>query len=101
MFASVHRSTLCLALVFSGPYYYIAMEPNKMAKALMSKEEIRKIRLALGMNQTEFAEAVGVNQASVSLWEKGLRSPSGSATMLINQIRPGKKSSRKYPAMAN
>lgn len=98
-FATVRRSTLCLALVFLPPPYYIAMEPILMAKELMSKDEIRKIRLALGMSQTEFADAVGVNQATVSLWESGLRSPSGSATILIRQIQASKKSRKKSPAM--
>lgn len=49
-------------------------------------EEIRRIREALGMEQVEFAEQLGVSQAAISLWENGFRSPSGSACILLEQL---------------
>lgn len=66
-----------------------------MAFATMSKHEIKAIRNSLGMTQTEFAATLGVSQMAVSLWENGLRRPSGSAEILIKMLRkqtPAKKS---------
>ena len=36
---------------------------------------IRTIRLALGMNQTDFGEIIGVNQGTISMWELGVTTP--------------------------
>lgn len=36
---------------------------------------IRTIRLALGMNQTDFGEIIGVNQGTISMWELGVTAP--------------------------
>lgn len=71
-----------------------------MAKELMSKDEIKDIRLSLGMNQTEFAEEIGVNQAAVSLWESGGRSPSGPVLKLLHQFKAEKKSGKKSRRLA-
>jgi transcriptional regulator with XRE-family HTH domain len=37
----------------------------------MSAEELRSIRLALGKNTAEMAEALGVGLRAYQLWEKG------------------------------
>ena len=37
--------------------------------------EIQKLRTKLGMNQTEFAKIIGVNQGTVSRWEAGKGTP--------------------------
>ncbi|MBR1680919.1 helix-turn-helix domain-containing protein [bacterium] len=37
----------------------------------MNKEEIKKIREALGLNQAEFGEKLGVSYQTVSNWETG------------------------------
>lgn len=39
-------------------------------------ENIRKLRLARRIKQSELAEILGVQQMVVSLWENGKRSPS-------------------------
>ena len=41
----------------------------------MTPEQIKKLRGSLGLNQFEFAEAVGVNRGTISSWEKGHKSP--------------------------
>ena len=39
------------------------------------KEELIKRRLALGMSQTKFAQALDLSPSTVSLWEKGKIKP--------------------------
>lgn len=41
----------------------------------MLKDRIKKIRLENGMTQSEFAKELGVTQATVSGWERGLSEP--------------------------
>lgn len=50
----------------------------------MSPLEVRAARLALGMNQREFAEALRLSgEATVRSWESGRRKISGPATKAI------------------
>jgi DNA-binding transcriptional regulator YiaG len=54
--------------------------------------EIRAARLALGMNQREFAEALRVSgEATVRSWESGRRAISGPATVAIELMLKGAK----------
>ena len=64
---------------------------TEMATIEISPAEIREIRERLGLKQSEFAEHLGVKQAAVSHWEQGLRTPSGSALILIEKLRAEKK----------
>ena len=57
-----------------------------MATVDYTPEQIRRMREALGLNQSEFAEKLGVSQPTVSMWEIGERSPSGSAAMLLEML---------------
>jgi transcriptional regulator with XRE-family HTH domain len=41
----------------------------------MTPEQIKKLRGSLGLNQFEFAEAVGVGRGTVTSWEKGYKYP--------------------------
>lgn len=58
-----------------------------MAYGTMSAHEIKTVRESLGMTQTEFADALGVQQTAVSHWENGARRPSGSAEILIEMLK--------------
>lgn len=50
----------------------------------MTPLQIRAARIALGMNQREFAEALRVSsEATVRSWESGRRPISGPATVAI------------------
>lgn len=37
----------------------------------MKAPDIKKLRFRMGLTQTEFGEAVGVNQSTISKWEDG------------------------------
>lgn len=39
----------------------------------MTREQIKKIRLAKGLEQEEFAEIIGVSRQTISNWETGYR----------------------------
>ena len=39
------------------------------------KERIRELRKALGLNQTDFGERIGVKQTSIAGYERGARFP--------------------------
>ena len=39
------------------------------------REFLRNKRKMLGMNQTQLAEKLGVNQGTISVWEMGVTSP--------------------------
>jgi transcriptional regulator with XRE-family HTH domain len=53
------------ALADSPARYYRRDVPNDLSS------RIHAARRALGKNQAEFAKALGVNQATVSRWERG------------------------------
>jgi SOS-response transcriptional repressor LexA len=60
----------------------LVLRPDRDAVAL----KIKELRKARGWNQTELAEACGVTQALVSLWEKGQGRPGPSAMAKIAQL---------------
>lgn len=47
---------------------------------------IRKARRAAGYTQAQFAYALGVDQANVSRWERGLASPHDSRRCRIAEL---------------
>lgn len=47
---------------------------------------IQRLRTELGMSQAEFAERMGVRQATISDWETGKQSPSPMARRLLDRI---------------
>lgn len=44
---------------------------------------VKKVRTALGLSQTQFAQLLGVTPPAVFLWERGERQPEGTALRLI------------------
>ena len=57
-----------------------------MGKSGMTTVEIKRVRERLKLTQIEFAERLGVSQATVSLWENGARRPTGSALKRIEHV---------------
>jgi DNA-binding transcriptional regulator YiaG len=51
----------------------------------MNGDEITRRRKALGLTQTELAEAVGVHPITVNRWEVGKATPSGLALRVLSQ----------------
>ena len=55
----------------------------------MTSEEFRQIRQALGLNQTELADRLGMTQPMVSRIERGEREPTnqqGAAILLLREL---------------
>ena len=53
----------------------------------MNPTEIKAIRKGKGWSQQALADALGVSIRSVKHWEAGTRNPSGSALILLRQLR--------------
>jgi DNA-binding transcriptional regulator YiaG len=53
----------------------------------LTPEEIKKIRLDLGMSQAEFGECLSVTQATVCRWEIGFHKPSKMAVAFIINLK--------------
>ena len=53
----------------------------------MNPAEIKTLRLTLGWTQQRLAEACGVTVRAVKQWEQGKYHPSGSAQILLRQIK--------------
>src|SRR2546425_526067 len=53
---------------------------------IMTGEEIRKLRRALGLTQQEFAAKLGVSFAAVNRWEKGRNAPQPDRLVRIHEL---------------
>jgi len=47
------------------------------------KENLKSLRIEMGVGQVELAKAVGVSKGIISLWENGLREPSMSSLISL------------------
>jgi putative transcriptional regulator len=52
-------------------------------KIKVSRSFVAETRLNAGLTQEEFAKATGASLGTVRKWERGERSPSGAASMLV------------------
>ena len=50
-------------------------EDDKFSPDMSFGEFLRKKRRLLGLNQTDLADKLGVNQGTLSMWELGVTSP--------------------------
>jgi len=70
----------------------ISRKPKGTGRALvqtnpiLEKIDIATERKSLGITQAELARAMGVNQSSVSLWERQKRLPRGPAQRVLRQV---------------
>jgi len=53
---------------------------------MLTPDQIKRIRKALGMNSTEFASLLGVTQNTVARWEIGDRHPRWEMMEKINNL---------------
>ncbi len=56
---------------------------------MYTPEQIRAIRLALGLTVAQFAEKLGVDRNAVYLWEAGKRHPVYRRMVEINELAEG------------
>lgn len=50
-------------------------------------DQIKELRLSLGMTQTTFAQVVGVSPKTIEAWEAGTNKPIGSARRFLSVLQ--------------
>lgn len=55
------------------------------------KDDVKNIRINLGLTQRNFAMIVGVSYKTVEAWESGKNTPSGSSSRLLQFLEIGGK----------
>ncbi|MCK5431701.1 MAG: helix-turn-helix domain-containing protein [Gammaproteobacteria bacterium] len=48
--------------------------------------DVKNIRAGIGMSQNEFASAFGISVSTLRHWERGDRTPTGPALVLLNVV---------------
>jgi putative transcriptional regulator len=60
------------------------MKAGKVARThQVEQNDVVAARMASGLSQSEFAQALGISVRTLQEWEQGRRSPSGAARTLI------------------
>ncbi len=60
------------------------MKAGKVARIQqVEQNDVVAARMASGLSQSEFAQALGISVRTLQEWEQGRRSPSGTARTLI------------------
>ncbi|MCB1047692.1 MAG: helix-turn-helix domain-containing protein [Calditrichaeota bacterium] len=59
----------------------------ELAVPTFTPNQIAAIRENLGASQDVFARITGVSKVTVSQWERGIRTPSGAAAVLLSTIQ--------------
>lgn len=52
----------------------------------MTKEDIKALRIRLGLTQKELADKIGTDRHRISTWENGHYTPSKSFIILMHQL---------------
>ncbi len=58
---------------------------TKMARPQWATR-IEKLRAALGLNQTQLADKLGVSAMAISRWERGINEPSASTYIQLGKM---------------
>lgn len=53
----------------------------------MTPQEIKELRVSLGITQKKLAELMNVTVSTVSFWETGRRNPGGTAIRLLEVLK--------------
>lgn len=64
-------------------------------------EEIRKIRIELGMTQVLFAGFIGVSPKTVEAWEAGRNKPEGPARRILAMVESDPQLPERYSIVVN
>ncbi|WDG17483.1 helix-turn-helix transcriptional regulator [Microbacterium sp. Clip185] len=62
------------------------IEEARLIGAMPSPEEARRIREQAGIGVSRLAEEIGVNRATINLWETGQRRPRGENRLRYARI---------------
>jgi transcriptional regulator with XRE-family HTH domain len=54
---------------------------------MLTPQDIRGLRLAMGLTGAEFAQRVGVSEDTIWRWEKGNRHPNYKRMEKLNELR--------------
>jgi DNA-binding transcriptional regulator YiaG len=60
---------------------------NQMAIPVFPCSQVRPLRLKLGLTQDDLANEIGVTRPLITMWERGVRSPTGPAAILLSQLQ--------------
>lgn len=52
----------------------------------MTAQEVRRVRLDLGLSQVQLAQILGVHHLTVSKWERGVAKPTEHQTALLQSF---------------
>ena len=63
---------------------------NKMEENKMNAEQIKQLRLRLGLTQEQFAHLVGMAFATINKWERGKTKPSPLAEKALKRLYASK-----------
>ena len=67
----------------------LAFSKGKKGKAVVHEfkpVDVKNIRAKVGMSQNEFASAFGISVSTLRHWERGDRTPTGPALVLLNVV---------------
>jgi HTH-type transcriptional regulator / antitoxin MqsA len=78
---------MVLSLQNVGRLQRDAVRQFKEAKGLLTAEEIKAVRLSLGLSQAAFEQLLGTGPKTVIRWEKGAVLQSATADRLMRLIR--------------
>lgn len=73
-----------------------AMEPLEV----FMPQEIKEIRIDLGLTQHSFADFMGVSRKTVEAWEAGRNKPEGPARRILAMVRQDPKLPERYGIVA-
>ena len=62
------------------------MKADRSLLAPIAPEAIRKARNALNETQSQFASRIGINQATISRWERGRLPKRGLAQIVLTRV---------------
>ena len=58
-------------------------DPFKASKEIRAEEVVKSARLWVDVTQTEIARRTGINQQTISAWERGKQEPSFASVMTV------------------
>lgn len=83
-----HCGFITIPLAQADRHGRLVDEPYRRLAGILTAEEIRQVRRRLKMSQREFAEYLGVGEASVKRWETGVLPDKSSSDLIRLKTDP-------------